>query len=82
VWHILYGRLLLFLIIIGNRFLKTGSKSSLTSVIGEPTIDIAAMGTGESATGSASRKMVLRPSEWAHRPASPQVVSLEVPCSP
>jgi hypothetical protein len=35
---------------IGNRFLKNRSKSSSTSVIREPTIGVAAMGTGESAT--------------------------------
>jgi hypothetical protein len=55
----MYGRLLLFLRMIDNRFLKIGSKS--TYVIGEPIIGVAAMGTGESATGSAttlSRVMV------------------------
>jgi hypothetical protein len=41
----------LFLHMIGNRFLKIGSKS--TSVIGEPIIGVAAIGTGESAPGSA-----------------------------
>jgi hypothetical protein len=38
---------------IDNRFLKTDSKSSSTSVIEELIIGVAAMGTGESVTGSA-----------------------------
>jgi hypothetical protein len=52
MWHILYRRLLLLLLMIGNRFLKIGSSSSLISAIREPTIGVAAIGTGESITGS------------------------------
>jgi hypothetical protein len=37
---------------IGNRFLKNRFQLLSTSAIGEPTIDVAAMGIEESATGS------------------------------
>jgi hypothetical protein len=39
---------------IGNRFLKTGSSSSLFFTIGEPTIGVVAIFTGESTMGSAT----------------------------
>jgi hypothetical protein len=51
MWHILYRKLLL-LLMIGNRFLKTVSSSSSISVIEEPIIGIVVIGTGESIISS------------------------------
>jgi hypothetical protein len=52
MWHILNRRLLLLLLMIGNRFLKTGFPSSSIYVIGEPIIGVATIVTGEFLTGS------------------------------
>jgi hypothetical protein len=51
--HLVY-EVVLLLLMIGNRFLKTGSSSSLFFTIGEPTIGVVAIFTGESTMGSAT----------------------------